>query len=113
MLRHPQVVTHDGLATHLSEKLLARVLITATATLSVILPFVLLFGAIVSLAATKNQYALLGLLCSWTLIFAGCVSVFSGAKVDTIFATTAAYAAVLVVFVGGNMGANTSRASPV
>jgi hypothetical protein len=63
------------------------------AIFSTILAAALLFGAIISLYMTTNERAVLGMLCGWTVLFAG---------------VTAAYAAVLVVFVSGNLGGVTS-----
>jgi len=42
----------------------------------------------------------------WTVLFAACVGWLTNAKRDQIFAATAAYAAVLVVFVSGNLGSS-------
>ncbi|EPE32086.1 hypothetical protein GLAREA_12168 [Glarea lozoyensis ATCC 20868] len=71
--------------------------------LSTILASVLLFGAIISLYIVKNQNALLGMVSGWTVLFAACVGLLTNAKRDQVFAGTAAYAAVLVVFVSGNL----------
>lgn len=40
----------------------------------------------------------------WTVLFAICVGWLTNARRDQIFAATAAYAAVLVVFVSGTLG---------
>ena len=72
--------------------------------ISLILASVLLFGAIISLSVIGSKPALLGLLCFWTILFALCVGLLTTAKSDQIFAGTAAYAAVLVVFISGNLG---------
>jgi len=40
----------------------------------------------------------------WTVLFATCVGWLTNARRDQIFAATAAYAAVLVVFVSGTLG---------
>ena len=52
----------------------------------------------------KNEKSLLGMLSGWTVLFAACVGLLTNARRDQIFAATAAYAAVLVVFVSGNLG---------
>jgi len=52
----------------------------------------------------KNPHALLGMLSGWTVVFAACVGLLTNAKRDQIFAATAAYAAVLVVFISGDLG---------
>ena len=72
--------------------------------ISLILASVLLFGAIITLSVIGSKPALLGLLCFWTILFALCVGLLTNAKRDQIFAGTAAYAAVLVVFISGNLG---------
>lgn len=51
-----------------------------------------------------NPDALLGMLGGWTVLCAVCVGWLTNAKRDQIFAATAAYAAVLVVFVSGTLG---------
>ncbi|TVY16396.1 hypothetical protein LARI1_G007412 [Lachnellula arida] len=72
--------------------------------LSLILASILLFGAIISLSIIGSKPVLLGMLCFWTVLFAACVGLLTNAKRDQVFAATAAYAAVLVVFVSGNLG---------
>ncbi|KAK8002563.1 hypothetical protein PG989_002282 [Apiospora arundinis] len=75
----------------------------ATTVLSSILSAMVLFGSIVSLYFVQNPYALLGMVGGWTILFAVCVGVLTNAKRDQIFAATAAFAAVLVVFVGESL----------
>lgn len=88
----------------------AQILISHTALstfstiLSLVLASVLLFGAIISLSVIGSKNVLLGMLCFWTLLFAACVGLLTDAKRDQVFAATAAYAAVLVVFISGNLG---------
>ncbi|RDL30108.1 uncharacterized protein BP5553_10386 [Venustampulla echinocandica] len=72
--------------------------------LSLILASILLFGAIISLSIIGSKPVLLGMLCFWTVLFAACVGLLTDAKRDQVFAATAAYAAVLVVFISGNLG---------
>lgn len=72
--------------------------------LSLILASILLFGAIISLSIIGSKPVLLGMLCFWTMMFAACVGLLTDAKRDQVFAATAAYAAVLVVFISGNLG---------
>jgi len=52
----------------------------------------------------QNKQALLGMLSGWTVLFAACVGLLTNARRDQIFGATAAYAAVLVVFVSGDLG---------
>ena len=74
------------------------------AIISSVLSGVLLFGSITSLYFVRNPYALLGMLGGWTVLFATCVGWLTNARRDQIFAATAAYAAVLAVFVSGTLG---------
>ncbi|KAE9362993.1 hypothetical protein N431DRAFT_423351 [Stipitochalara longipes BDJ] len=90
----------DGSQIYTSERGIARFV----AIFSTILAAGLLFGAILSLRATSSEKAVLGMLCGWTVLFAACVGLLTNAKRAEIFGATAAYAAVLVVFVSGNLG---------
>ena len=69
--------------------------------LSDALAFGLLFGAIEALHGQKDHGKRLGILAAFVLAFAICVMLFTGAKITDTFAATAAYAAVLVVYVSG------------
>ena len=91
---------------YISERSVSRFV----AILSTILAAVLLFGAIISLYFVKNETALLGMVGGWTVLFASCVGLLTNARRDQIFGSTAAYAAVLVVFVSGNLGSEPSGA---
>lgn len=51
----------------------------------------------------RNQVKL-GLIAGYTVAFAMAIGLVTNAKRAEIFAASAAYAAVLVVFVGGNLG---------
>lgn len=77
---------------------------TFSTFISLILASILLFGAIISLSVIRTKSLLLGMLCFWTILFAGCVGLLTNAKRDQVFGATAAYAAVLVVFISGNLG---------
>jgi hypothetical protein len=92
--------TLDGRTTYTSERSISHFV----AIFSTLLAAVLLFGAIISLYVVKNPHALLGMLSGWTVLFAACVGLLTNARRDQIFGATAAYAAVLVVFVSGNLG---------
>ena len=50
-----------------------------------------------------NANALLGMVCGWTTLFATCLGLSTKASPVDLFTATAAYAAVLVVFVSGNL----------
>jgi hypothetical protein len=72
--------------------------------ISVVLSAVLLIGAIASLYVVQSQNWRLGMIASFTMLFAVCVGLLTNARRAEVFAATAAYAAVLVVFVSGNLG---------
>ncbi|OBT63254.1 hypothetical protein VE03_07788 [Pseudogymnoascus sp. 23342-1-I1] len=90
----------DTHSTYIREAHLAK----AIAILSSLLSAILLFGSIASLYLVHNASALLGMLGGWTVLFAVSVGWLTNARRDQIFAATAAYCAVLVVFVSGNLG---------
>ncbi|KAF2205377.1 hypothetical protein GQ43DRAFT_385983 [Delitschia confertaspora ATCC 74209] len=71
--------------------------------ISVVLAAVLLVGAIVSLYFVKSHQAQLGLVACYTVLFAASVGLLTTAKRAEVFASTAAYAAVLVVFISGGI----------
>jgi len=100
-----QTTQQDEQSAYISERSIAKFV----AILSSILSAVLLFGSITSLYFVHNHYALLGMLGGWTVLFATCVGWLTNAKRDQIFAATAAYAAVLVVFVSGTLGGTPSN----
>jgi hypothetical protein len=90
----------DGRTTYISEYSISYFVVI----FSTVLAAIMLFGAIISLYIVKNPHALLGMLSGWTVLFAACVGLLTNARRDQIFGATAAYAAVLVVFVSGNLG---------
>ncbi len=92
--------THSPL-TYLSERRLHIVV----AFLNVILAAGLLFGAILNLYYVTNEQKRLGLIAGYTITFAIFVGMVTKARSSEVFAACAAYAAVLVVFVSGNLGA--------
>jgi len=71
----------------------------------------LLFGAIYNLYYVKRHQVKLGLIVLYTLGFALSISLISNARRAEIFGACAAYAAVLVVFVSGNLGNTSGNAS--
>lgn len=77
-------------------------------SLSVIIAAILLTCPIVVLYFVTNPNARLGLVIAFILLFALGLSLSTSANRDSIFAATAAYAAVLVVFVSGDL-ANSSQ----
>ncbi|EEU38325.1 uncharacterized protein NECHADRAFT_91425 [Fusarium vanettenii 77-13-4] len=72
--------------------------------LSTILAALLLIGAIVVLYNIKTDNLKLGLIALFTIIFAASVGLLTNARRAEVFGATAAYAAVLVVFVSGDLG---------
>ena len=63
-----------------------------------------LFGAIYNLYYVTNERGRLGLIAGYTVAFALCVGLLTNARRSEVFGACAAYAAVLVVFVSGNLG---------
>lgn len=105
-----QTTSPDGRTAYTSETAISRFV----AILSTILAAGLLFGSIITLYVVKSEKALLGMLSAWTVLFAACVGFLTNARRDQLFAATAAYAAVLVVFISGNLGSpTTSDVRPV
>ncbi|KAH6677930.1 hypothetical protein F5X68DRAFT_235001 [Plectosphaerella plurivora] len=72
--------------------------------LSTILAALLLVGAVVALYITRSDNLKLGLIALFTTLFAASVGLLTNAKKAEVFGATAAYAAVLVVFVSGDLG---------
>lgn len=64
---------------------------------------VILFGAVYALYYVKEVEKRLALVAGFTIIFALCIGLLTNARRPEIFAACAAYAAVLVVFVSGNL----------
>jgi hypothetical protein len=76
----------------------------AVAVISIVLAAILLIGAITSLYFVTKPAARLGMIGAFTVLFALSVGVMTNATRAEVFTATAAYAAVLVVFVSGNLG---------
>ena len=74
--------------------------------INVLLAAALLFGAIYNLYYVDEEKTKLGLIAGYTTAFALCINLVTNAKRSEIFGACAAYAAVLVVFVSGNIGGN-------
>lgn len=74
------------------------------AGITIILAAILLEGAIVVLYFVTSPNLQLGLIALFIVLFAASIGLLSNAKRSEMFAATAAYAAVLVVFVSGNLG---------
>lgn len=63
---------------------------------------ILLIGAIVSLYYVSRPKSKLAMIAIFTILFAASVGTLTSAKRQEVFAASAAYAAVLVVFVSGD-----------
>lgn len=80
-------------------------------TITVVMTAVLLFGAISSLYYTASNEKRLGLIAGYTTGFALAVRFLTNARRAEIFGACAAYAAVLVVFISGNLSPPESSTS--
>ncbi|EQB45488.1 hypothetical protein CGLO_15629 [Colletotrichum gloeosporioides Cg-14] len=78
----------------------------AVAVISTLIAAILLIGSITGLYFVKSDAAKLGLIAFFTSLFALSVGVTTNARRAEIFAGTAAYAAVLVVFVSGDLSSS-------
>ena len=79
-------------------------IVTTVAAIDLALTAILLVGAVISLYYVSAPSVKLALVAVYTLIFATSVALCTNARKAEIFAATAAYAAVLVVFVSGDLG---------
>ncbi|KAF6782351.1 hypothetical protein CSOJ01_16008 [Colletotrichum sojae] len=78
----------------------------AVAVVSIIIAAALLIGSIVGLYFAKNDITKLGLITLFTTMFALSVGLMTNSRRAEILAGTAAYAAVLVVFVSGDLSSS-------
>ena len=74
--------------------------------LSIICATLLLEAAIVALCFVTNIHIRFGLIAVFTTIFATALNFLSNARLVEMFGASAAYAAVLVVFLAGNLERN-------
>ncbi len=74
------------------------------ASVSTIVAAILLVVAVVVLRLVSNENAQLGAIAAFMVLFATSVVILTNARRAEIFASTAAYAAVLVVFVSTSSG---------
>ncbi|CEI70553.1 hypothetical protein FVEN_g952 [Fusarium venenatum] len=77
---------------------------TFISCLSILLAALLLIGAIVILYNVKSHNLKLGLIALFTILFSASIGLLTNARRAEVFGATAAYAAVLVVFVSGDLG---------
>jgi len=71
--------------------------------ISVTIAAILLNGSIVGLYFARSSGTRLGMITAFTVLFALSMAFFTNARRAEAFAATAAYAAVLVVFISGNL----------
>ncbi|KAF4979430.1 hypothetical protein FZEAL_4373 [Fusarium zealandicum] len=76
-----------------------RSITIAVALINILVAIILLVGSITSLYYVASPAATLGMICAFTVLFAPSVGLMPNEKRAEIFAGSAAYAAVLVVFV--------------
>jgi uncharacterized membrane protein len=98
MGRSRVLVGADDRTRHFLESNVQRAVIV----ISTIFAAILLVGAITTLFFVRKAGAKLGILAGFTSLFAASVGGLTSAKRQEVFAATAAYAAVLVVFVSGD-----------
>ena len=81
------------------------------ATVNVLVASILIIGAVVGLYKLRNQPdpIRLGSIAAFTALFSISLGLLTNAKRAEIFAATAAYTAVLVVFISGDLGNSGSR----
>jgi hypothetical protein len=72
--------------------------------LSILLAGALLVCSIVALDYVTDKKSRLGILAAFTVAFAGIVGLLTNAKRAEVFGATAAFVAVLVVYVSGSLG---------
>ena len=101
------IENHDNARSFEHHSLLFVVRLCSTAVAAI-----LVIGPILALYFTKNQDVNLALVIAFVILFAIGLSICTGATRDSIFAGTAAYAAVLIVFVSGNLS-NGGRHNPI
>jgi len=89
----------DSQLAYISERKISVVV----SLINIVMATVLLFGSIYSLHQVSDQNTRLGLIAVYTIAFAICVGLLTTAKRQEIFTACATYAAVLVVFISGNL----------
>jgi len=73
--------------------------------INVIVAAGILFSAVYNLYYVQSDQTKLGLIAGYTVVgFAICIGLLTNARRSEVFGACAAYAAVLVVFVSGNLG---------
>jgi hypothetical protein len=95
-------------ATYYSGKRVARITSFMVLGLSSILPLV----AILALNAVQNLSKRLGIIAAFTIVFSTCLGLLTNARRVEVFAASAAYAAIQVVFIAGNGSGNSTAGQP-
>jgi hypothetical protein len=93
-------VTRDGRVASFDDSKIRR----TVAVISFCIASALLYGAILNFYYVRDERAVLGLIAVWTIAFALCVGLLTNAKRSEIFSASAAYAAVIVVFISNPLG---------
>jgi len=73
-----------------------------SALVATVLSSVLPIAGVIVLYFVENTLARIGIIAGMTALFSLCLAVLTSAKKSEIFAATAAFSAVLVVFLGSN-----------
>ncbi|KAL3473022.1 hypothetical protein BJX99DRAFT_234338 [Aspergillus californicus] len=97
-------ISRDGL--HRIGRFNEKSITTASTIISIVVASFLLIGPIVGLFFAATDAVKLVLIAAFTALFALSVGLITNARRAEIFAATAAYAAVLVVFVSGNISSS-------
>ncbi|KAL2693591.1 hypothetical protein Neosp_000151 [[Neocosmospora] mangrovei] len=98
-------VSRDGI--HRISRFEERSITIAAALINIVIAIILLVGSITSLYFVSSPAAILGMISAFTIAFALSVGLMTNAKRAEIFAGSAAFAAVLVVFVSsGDLSGN-------
>ncbi|GKU06633.1 hypothetical protein FLAG1_09514 [Fusarium langsethiae] len=87
----------------------ARRIGVVVGAINILLAAAFLYGAILNLYYVNSETTRLGLIAGYTTAFALCVALLTNAKRGEIFGACAAYAAVLVVFVSGDLGQSSGQ----
>jgi len=82
----------------------SKYVVRTVAAIAMVIATLLLIGATVGLSLVSDTRARLGMIAVFTLLFALSMVLLTNAKKAEIYTATAAYAAVLVVFVSGDLG---------
>ena len=80
-------------------------IITLVILILLIVPIVILYHLTEKKGVSGTNFVCIGVLLAFTLAFSACISLFTRARRHEILAASAAYCAVLVVFIG-NVGGN-------